>query len=504
MLFDGWLDGHIESFCHRQYWVLAPVLDFTTTKHRAFDERFPMPFEEVLDWSQAKGGANGLVLKVKIHEKYQRWAPLSKPHSFYAIKRFDKSQRDHFLNEKEALLRFSLPEDRHNNLIRLLFSYDIGSHMFMIFPGANWDLEGFWKYNKNNSASSEELIWLIHQCQGLADGLCKVHDYGGRHGDIKSRNLLFFADPQNPPGRLVVADFTLMRFHSPDSDVTKASKVDKTTTYRPPEADGLYSTVASPKFDIWTLGCVYLEFVTWHLLGGDAITEGSFQAEDGETYESFSTARQSDDDGLAHREDKFFNQFATNAAKVKASVETWIHCLRGHPHTSPALRGLLDLVEDHMLVVVPDDRCGMHMVKETLNIIFNQCGKHAEYAEPDSKRSTKGAVIAPRWTEKSKTYSRVAVGAMSTSPEPRDSGSKLDLETINQAFSDAIPFPQNQPTHQRVGVSNGLLSPAVMGSVGDIIREGHVKEAKLRRTMFPSSGYGAWRSRVGHEAAKLG
>jgi hypothetical protein len=42
--------------------------------------------------------------------------------------------------------------------------------------------------------------------------------------------------------------------------------VPNTITYRPPECDLLPMEIRQ-SFDIWCLGCVYLEFVTW-LLGG--------------------------------------------------------------------------------------------------------------------------------------------------------------------------------------------------------------------------------------------
>jgi hypothetical protein len=67
-------------------------------------------------------------------------------------------------------------------------------------------------------------------------------------------------------------------------------------------------------YDIWTLGCVFLEFITWHLLGSDAVRsredkeghERGFKAPDGEEREDFYTSRQRDDD-TELRDDKFFN-----------------------------------------------------------------------------------------------------------------------------------------------------------------------------------------------------
>lgn len=242
------------------------------------------------------------------------------------------------------MARFSGEGKTHPNLIELLFSYERGVDKYLIFPWAKWDLEHFWKSERRDPPSSKNFIWLLRQCYGLADGLCQVHVHGpadrddtdkdeedwnsevdkkleGRHGDIKPQNILFFEDSQKT-GRFVIADFTLMRFHAPNATVTDANAVGFSRTYRPPEVDGKDGIGATHKYDVWTLGCVYLEFVTWHLLGYDAIHEKSFRMAETD-YESFSTARQRDDDKKSARsvEDKFFNLNDENGAAVKDSVQ---------------------------------------------------------------------------------------------------------------------------------------------------------------------------------------
>ncbi len=70
-------------------------------------------------------------------------------------------------------------------------------------------------------------------------------------------------------GRLKIGDFGLTRFHHPGTTGVSPRQVMATQTYRPPEYD-LEEKVSRP-FDIWSLGCLYLEFTTWLLLGGSAI-----------------------------------------------------------------------------------------------------------------------------------------------------------------------------------------------------------------------------------------
>ena len=100
------------------------------------------------------------------------------------------------------------------------------------------------------------------------DGDTHLKRYG-RHGDINPGNILWYGDDLNTKerlgGTLKIADFGQAEVNSLLSR-TKRRSVANTLTYRPPECD-LQPSVIRQSYDIWCLGCVYLEFVTW-LLGG--------------------------------------------------------------------------------------------------------------------------------------------------------------------------------------------------------------------------------------------
>jgi len=98
----------------------------------------------------------------------------------------------------------------------------------------------------------------------------------GRHGDIKPENILNFAKPneQSGHGTLKITDFGLTRFHTKNTKTyfIKSHKILVTPTYRPPECDMVGATI-STSFDIWSFGCVILEFVTWYLGGYSYLLE---------------------------------------------------------------------------------------------------------------------------------------------------------------------------------------------------------------------------------------
>jgi serine/threonine protein kinase len=156
------------------------------------------------------------------------------------------------------------------------------------------------------------VIWIADQCYGLAKGLKQIHRSNstdkqqtitswGIHCDIKPQNILWFAvNPESKHGTLVICDYGFTRFHSKETK-SLASLLGGSQTYRAPEID--LGKSISAAYDYWTLGCVYLEFVTWYLTGSRGVEE------------EFPLERENGDQGSAAFEDKFFNIIEDTSGK---------------------------------------------------------------------------------------------------------------------------------------------------------------------------------------------
>lgn len=100
----------------------------------------------------------------------------------------------------------------------------------------------------------------------------KIRQFG-THGDINPGNILWFQEGKelsgNLTGTLKISDFGQAELTTAASK-TMAHEVANTLTYRPPECDLLAARVR-PTYDIWCLGCVYLELLTWQLGGNELI-----------------------------------------------------------------------------------------------------------------------------------------------------------------------------------------------------------------------------------------
>jgi serine/threonine protein kinase len=102
----------------------------------------------------------------------------------------------------------------------------------------------------------------------LVDKSAKSMKYG-RHGDINPWNILWYnenyGDETVLQGTLKLTDFGQAELNTSLSK-SKEKDVARTPSYRPPECD-LPASFIRQTYDIWCLGCVFLEFATW-MLGG--------------------------------------------------------------------------------------------------------------------------------------------------------------------------------------------------------------------------------------------
>lgn len=150
----------------------------------------------------------------------------------------------------------------------------------MMFPWADGgNLHDLWKTMKPQK-TQPFVCWILSQYHGIAEGLREIHGTNdalnpdgrikGRHGDIKAENILWVKNFNGKQNHLLISDFGLTRFHSFKSQSADVNVPGCSPSYRPPECD-LPGVRISPQYDMWTLGCLLLEFLTWYLLGWEVV-----------------------------------------------------------------------------------------------------------------------------------------------------------------------------------------------------------------------------------------
>jgi serine/threonine protein kinase len=190
--------------------------------------------------------------------------------------------------------------------------------------------------------------------------LSDVKHVYGRHGDLKPENILFF---QNPGGKsdLVLADFGLGKLHSKISQRGEDPRtLGRTETYRAPEFD-LPGGLITPAADIWSLGCVFLEYVSWYLREANVIED------------EFSQARLANDSNTMSTESFFSIEKGKNErerAVLKPTVRLWIRRLKENDNTTAYLKQILDIIEHEMLDLDATSRIKATALREKFKYLF--------------------------------------------------------------------------------------------------------------------------------------
>ncbi|KAL1882977.1 hypothetical protein Daus18300_000615 [Diaporthe australafricana] len=220
----------------------------------------------------------------------------------FALKVLEAKDELTFKLEVKALMKIK----KGDHLVTAVTAFKYQDKYHLLF---NWADEGtladLWK-TQSPGPTHDSTCWLAQQCHGLADGLCGIHNaqisvqeladvdplheipqpdadaesddrdkIHGRHGDIKPDNILCFSDEDNKYKRSVlkITDFGVTAFHNAKTTKVPAKHVPRTMTYAAPEIEISQEPEVSRPFDIWSLGCVYLEFITWILLSKEGVVE---------------------------------------------------------------------------------------------------------------------------------------------------------------------------------------------------------------------------------------
>ncbi|KAF5723352.1 serine threonine kinase [Fusarium mundagurra] len=328
----------IRDFNLKQWCVNIPFFE------RGFDQIYGylvFDSDTIMPWESAGQniitGGYGYVQKVKIHKDH---------HSFTILPAKEKL-RNVFKQELRAFRKVRpMP-----NLVELVSALEIsGKDTFMLlFPWAEggtmddmMDRPSKDLFRAQKQSAKDFVQWIIAQCRGLVEALGEIHQANipigsedgdssgqvknfGIHLDIKPANILYYCQEtaNHALGVLKIADFGLAEFHSTSSRTRKSrgSAYRCSQQYRSPEHDIGY--IISRKVDIWALGCIFSELLTWMLL-------------EYEGREEFRQARKQDalfsgywnyvQDGENDVEDNFFQRHI----EMK-SAKTFHRLLRDHP-----------------------------------------------------------------------------------------------------------------------------------------------------------------------------
>lgn len=413
---EQWDSGELESMGRKQWHLLAPV--FEDMEHLKLHKNVTLPFlslgEEEQEQKTPSGGGYSEVFTHRIHAAHHRfhyhWT--ADQHPKIAIKRLRDNNEDDFKKEADILTTLGRKANVTPHLVKLLATYEYDGMYHLIFPRANCNLRKYWSNRPEPSFNRKTALWSLQQMAGIAQGLNTIHNfrvtipldvenkvrspqYGvklsvekgeelfGRHGDIKPENILWFEHipgyENDGQGILQITDFGLGRFHGRDSRTEQYPHgVFGSPTYEPPECK-LHRPVTRT-YDLWSLGCLYLEFATWLLIGFDAIEEFSEKRGRPSSLDS----RFSDD--------YFFTVIRDEGkmprhAKVREGVVLWARTLHENEKCSKFIHDVVDLVMDDLLRIDARDRIPASWLCVRFGKLLEEAGKDPNYLCTPYRRS---------------------------------------------------------------------------------------------------------------------
>ncbi|KAL9605635.1 MAG: hypothetical protein Q9179_001175 [Wetmoreana sp. 5 TL-2023] len=261
-----------KRFFKNQWKVAAPVFDFNSVLPVFLHDKTHLPFQPIDDEHTLLGrGGFGEVHRVVIHPRHQKV-------QIEIVRKEMSGPESPNDFERELTSMSILKQIRHPNIIQLLAAYSYHDKYHLVFPRAQGGslkrlLDG--AIPPMGLDSTETMMVAV---AGLSSAICAMHDLSfdstsliGCHRDLKPDNILLNNSD------LLLADFGLSRF-KPSDESSRSDFQQGQGEYLAPECEDLdFNEFKRRRIgrssDIWSLGCILLELLTYLLKGRDGVRE---------------------------------------------------------------------------------------------------------------------------------------------------------------------------------------------------------------------------------------
>lgn len=171
---------------------------------------------------------------------------------------------------------------RHEHIIEVkaIIKWEGKGNFFMFQWADGGSLRDFYQRHPNPVLSAKLVREIVSQLWGLSSALDQLHNYqkgendsgesdseSYRHGDLKPENILRFENGTTV-GFLRISDLGLAKHHIDETGL-RGPTVTRygTPLYEPPEVILEADVARSRQYDIWSMGCVFLELLVWLMYG---------------------------------------------------------------------------------------------------------------------------------------------------------------------------------------------------------------------------------------------
>lgn len=248
----------------------------------------PILFDERDPRCKLGQGSFGVVYKVRIDRDHHSFS--DREDEYFAFKRFRDVDANVAANVKaESEILAKLADAPHNNITTHIASWRQKGVCYMLFRCADCNLRKYMTEHPSPDWTKTNLVSIISQMAGLADGLNHIHNLGpanlqpeevdlvarggqrrssqaGFHHDLKPGNILVTINEDTGQLLFSISDFGSARI----GQILSGSERPSQFTRNPYPGDPVYGAPDvlidgrnSRPYDIWSMGCILLELLTW-------------------------------------------------------------------------------------------------------------------------------------------------------------------------------------------------------------------------------------------------
>jgi serine/threonine protein kinase len=173
----------------------------------------------------------------------------------------------------------SINRVNHKHIIKPVATYKKEKDQCIVLPWADGgSLRDYW-YSRNMSSALLErdylvVRWALEQMTGLSDALKTLHGKYYGHGNLKPENILCFKSNRGD-NTLVISDIGTAKVRRFSVELGENETAWRILTIRdaPPDEITKSTLGLSRSGDVWSMGCIFLEFLIWLLYGKKGLSE---------------------------------------------------------------------------------------------------------------------------------------------------------------------------------------------------------------------------------------
>lgn len=411
------------------------------------------------------------------HEPLVPAAGYESPDRQFAVKEFS----DGIAFNQERTILGHLAKYTHPHIVLHLTTWTQNSSYYILYDLARCNLRTYIATVNPPRFTKPHVLWFLRQLDGLARAISHVHHFKratladptpepslGRHNDIKPENILVFERAPNENPLFKIADFGQGVFVKSQGEISRKTRhVRGTETYWAPDYDK--KKVVSRPFDMWALGCVYLELLLWLF--------GFFQDNESDN-PGFATRRQDFPEHESRgKDDRFWLATGYKEYALKPAVRDVISELKGeYCKEMPAFLAVLKATEELLCVEASERLTADKLTVRMASIVSEATGflnRHPDFFDSRYRRNIGKSDVSEK------------PGTEIIEHDVREHSPVSRTPSFENGASRSSSMRRNEISNLTSG-SNGHADQQLPGGAGELERELEHISASIRPSEQPA------------------